>query len=230
MTISLLLLRSWCILYMFPHITKDAIMSMRLPSPIWLSSLGVVLFSALPSRFAPPVDPRLYGGLVWRNIGPFRAGRVTAVSGAIDQPGVFYMAAAIGGLWKTTSAGVTWFPIFDDIKDVASIGAVEVAPSDPNIVYVGSGGVNEGNGLYKSTDAGKSWQHLGLDNTRQIGAILVDPKNPNSLLVAALGSQRTNDDWRGVYRSTDGGKSFTKTLVVDNTVGVWSIAWAFDHP
>src|SRR6266576_7153355 len=107
---------------------------------------------------ASPTAPTLYSGLVWRNLGPFRAGRVAAVSGAIGQPNVFYMGLPLGGVWKTTSAGETWFPIFDDVKEVSSVGAVEVAPSDPNVIYVGmgdlitGGGINEGNGVYKSTD------------------------------------------------------------------------------
>ena len=125
---------------------------------------------------------------------------------------------------------MTWFPVFDSIKDVSSIGSVEVAPSDPNIVYVGSGGVNEGDGVYKSTDAGKSWQHLGMEKTRAIPLMLVDPKNPDVVLMAALGSNRTADGNRGVFRTTDGGKNWTRTLFVDSTTGGQNLAWAFDHP
>src|SRR5204863_8932339 len=108
------------------------------------------------------VDPRLLSGLTWRNIGPFRAGRVSAVSGAIGQPGVFYFGAANGGVWKTTSAGETWLPVFDSITSMSSIGAIEVAPSDPNVIYVGGGDFDSfvdglGDGVYKSIDAGRSW-------------------------------------------------------------------------
>ena len=206
-------------------------MFMRVLSSRWLSGIAVFqvgLFAA--AALHPPVEPHLYSGLRWRNIGPFRAGRVTAVTGTIGLPGVYYMGLPIGGVWKTTSAGVTWFPVFDDIKEVSSIGAVEVAPSDPNIVYVGSGSVNEGNGVYKSTDAGHTWQHLGMDDTRQIPSMLVDPKNPDVVLMAALGSLRTQDDMRGVFRSTDGGKNWKKTLFIDSATGVQDLAWAFDHP
>jgi photosystem II stability/assembly factor-like uncharacterized protein len=199
--------------------------------PLWLSRLSLL---ALPLLVAvsvrAPVEPSLYAGLKWRNIGPFRAGRVSAVTGAVGQPGVYYMGLPIGGVWKTTSAGVTWFPVFDSIKDVSSIGSVEVAPSNPDIVYVGTGGVNEGNGVYKSTDAGKSWQHLGMDQTRAIPLMLVDPGNPDLVLMAALGSSRIADGNRGVFRTTDGGKTWTRTLYVDSTTGAENLAWAYDHP
>jgi hypothetical protein len=173
---------------------------------------------------------QLLAGLKWRNVGPFRGGRVATVAGAVGQPGVFYMGAVLGGVWKTTSAGATWYPVFDSIKDVSSIGAVEVAPSDPNIVYVGTGSTGDGNGMYKSTDAGKTWVHLpGLEDSHQIPAILVDPKNPDLVMASVLGA-RTPSDKRGLYRSTDGGKSWTKTLYVDENTGAQSIAWAEDHP
>ena len=177
------------------------------------------------------MEPNLLAGLKWRNVGPFRAGRVSAVSGAIGQPGVFYMGAVLGGVWKTTSAGAAWYPVFDSIKDVSSIGAVEVAPSDPNVVYVGTGATGDGNGMYKSTDAGKTWQHLpGLEDSRQIPAILVDPHDPNLVMAAVLGNARAAGNARGLFRSTDGGKTWMKTLYVDDTTGVQNVAWAVDHP
>src|SRR2546425_105254 len=153
----------------------------------------LLLVPGLPTTTSTPVAAELLAGLRWRNLGPFRAGRVAAVSGAIGQPGVFYIGLPLGGVWKTTSAGETWFPIMDDVKEVSSVGAVEVAPSDPNVVYVGmgdlitGGGINEGNGVYKSVDAGKTWQHLGLDSTKQIPSILVDPHDPNLVMIAAQG-------------------------------------------
>jgi photosystem II stability/assembly factor-like uncharacterized protein len=180
----------------------------------------------------PPLIPAtLLGGLTWRNVGPFRAGRVSAVSGAVGQPGVFYMGMVLGGVWKTTSAGTTWYPVFDSVKAVSSIGSIEVAPSDPNIVYVGTGSTGDGNGIYKSTDAGKTWRHLpGFEDSGQIPAILVDPHNPNLLLVSVLGSTRAPSDRRGIYRSTDGGETWTRTLAVDANTGTQSLAWAYDHP
>ena len=193
-----------------------------------LATLGVLILIAGSWTFlraAPPVAANLVSGLVWRSIGPFRGGRVAAVSGAVGQSGTFYMGLPLGGVWKTTSAGRTWYPVFDDVKEASSVGSVEVAPSDPNVIYVGmgdlitGGGINEGNGMYKSTDAGKTWQHLGLDDTKQIPAILVDPKNPNLVLIAAQGNVHTHTEQRGVFRSTDGGKTWTKTLYVDNETG-----------
>ncbi len=183
-----------------------------------------------------PVDPRLYAGLVWRNLGPFRGGRVAAVSGAVGQPGVFYAGYPAGGLWKTTSAGTTWFPVFDAITSVSSIGAVDVSLSDPNVIYVGTGdlitggSINEGDGMYKSTDAGHSWRHIGLDQTRQIPTVLVDPHDPNIVLVAAQGNIHAKSEDRGVFRSTDGGATWTKTLFVADSVGIQKLARANDVP
>jgi photosystem II stability/assembly factor-like uncharacterized protein len=199
-----------------------------------LASLPLLALCA--SAAAQTVPSNLYSGMVWRNIGPFRGGRVSAVTGVIGQPGVFYMGLPMGGVWKTTSAGTTWFPIFDSIKEASSVGAIEVAPSDPNVLYVGmgdmitGGGISRGNGVYKSTDAGATWQHLGLDRTDHIPSILVDPRDPNLVMVAAQGDNHAKSDARGLYRSTDGGKTWTKTLYVDDETGVQKIAWAYDHP
>ncbi|MEI6669155.1 MAG: hypothetical protein WCP29_13455 [Acidobacteriota bacterium] len=210
-------------------------MNVRTVSRRWLSSFALVMLGSMMVG-AAPTDPRLFSGLVWRNIGPFRAGRVSAVTGVVGQPGTFYMGLPLGGVWKTTSAGQTWFPVFDAVKDASSVGAIQVAPSDPNVIYVGmgdlitGGGINEGNGVYKSSDAGKTWQHLGLDDTKQIPTILVDPHDPNLVLVAAQGNVHTHTDQRGVFRSTDGGKTWTRTLFVDNETGIQNIGWAHDQP
>ncbi len=132
----------------------------------------------------------LFAGLRWRNIGPFHGGRISAVTGAVGQPGVFYVGAPAGGIWKTTSAGVTWFPIFDQFTNVDSIGAVQVAPSDPSIVYAGTGDSVQGSlgdGMYKSTDAGKTWAHIGLEDTVKVNKIVVDRKDPNLVLASTQG-------------------------------------------
>jgi photosystem II stability/assembly factor-like uncharacterized protein len=194
--------------------------------------IGLLTGAALRS----PIDPHLYGGMVWRNIGPFRGGRVSAVSGAVGIPGTFYAGYPLGGVWKTTGAGVTWTPVFDGVREASSVGAIEVAPSNPDVIYVGmgdlvtGGGINEGNGVYKSSDAGKSWRHLGLEDTRQIPSILVDPHDPNLVLIAAQGNIHVPGPMRGVFRSTDGGRVWSKTLFINDTIGVQKLAWAYDRP
>src|SRR6185295_2541824 len=136
--------------------------------------------SAIAVATAQTVDPSRYGALEWRPIGPFRGGRTVGAAGVVQQPNVFYIGVNNGGVWKTTDYGLTWTPIFDD-QPTQSIGAVAVAPSDPNIIYVGSGeglqrpDLSVGDGIYKSTDAGRTWEHLGLREARQIGAVIVDP-------------------------------------------------------
>ena len=189
-----------------------------------------------PSGISGTVDPSKYAGLVWRNIGPFRGGRVSAVGGAVGQPGVYYAGMPGGGVWKSTNAGISWDPIFDDVKTASAVGAVTVAPSDPNIVYVGlgdgttGGGKNEGDGVYKSTDAGKTWTHMGLEFAKQIPCIIVDPHDPNIVMASVLGDIKTPGQKRGGYRSTDGGKTWTKTLVTDNVTGVQFMSYAYDNP
>jgi len=197
-----------------------------------LIALLAPLVSAPLSRLLaqqPRIDPTLYGGLRWRNIGPFRGGRVNGVTGVPGQPSTFYFGSVGGGVWKTTNAGRTWLPIFDS-QPVASIGAVAVALSNPNIVYVGTGEadmrsqISYGNGMYKSTDAGKTWMHLGLDDTRQIGKVAVDPRNPDIVFVAALGHVYGANPDRGVYRSRDGGATWQKVLFKNNDVGAIDLA------
>jgi photosystem II stability/assembly factor-like uncharacterized protein len=185
---------------------------------------------------ATPVKPSLLAGLVWRNVGPLRGGRIAAVTGAIGQPGTFYVGLPAGGVWKTTSAGETWYPVFDSIKEVSSIGSVEAAPSNPDIIYVGTGDkvtggpYNVGNGVYKSTDAGATWHHIGLDDSRVVPSMLVDPTNPDIVLAAAEGDVNHKSQMRGVYRSTDGGRTWTRTLFVNDSTGIQKIARAFDQP
>ena len=164
----------------------------------------------------------------WRNVGPFRGGRTRAVSGVPSQPNVFYVGAVNGGVWKTTDFGRTWHPIFDQ-QPTGSIGAIEVAPSDPNIVYVGSGeglhrpDLSVGDGIYKSTDAGATWTHLGLRDGQQISQMAIDPHDPNRLLVAVAGHPYGPNPERGIYRSTDGGQSFQKVLAEDDNIGACDV-------
>ncbi len=177
------------------------------------------------------VDPNLYAGLQWRNVGPFHGGRISSVTGVIGDAGTFYMGAPQGGIWKTTSAGVTWFPIFDQEKSVDSVGAIQVAPSTPTIVYAGAGdpiGGSLGNGMWKSTDAGKSWQHIGLEDTVKIDSIVVDPSDPNLVLVSALGDAHHHGG--GVYRSTDGGQTWTNVLKPADYDGTRDLEYAYDDP
>jgi hypothetical protein len=153
----------------------------------------------------------LFSGLRWRMLGPFRGGRVDAVCGVVGRPNEFYFGHVNGGVWKSIDAGRTWMPIFD-AQPVASVGALAVAPSAPDTIYVGTGestlrdSVGYGNGVYKSTDGGKSWTHLGLDDTQHIGKIAVDPRNPNIVFVAAIGHLYAPNADRGVFKSVDGGK------------------------
>src|SRR5262245_11786825 len=191
---------------------------------------SLLIFAIICVALMPPIvmaqqyDPSLYSGLRWRSIGPFRGGRVNAVSGVVGQPETFYFGSVGGGVWKTTNAGRTWIPIFDSAS-AASIGAIAVAPSDPNVVYVGTGeadmrdSIQFGDGMYKSIDAGKTWKHIGLESTRQIGRIIVDPKNPNVVFVAALGHAYGANPDRGVYRSRDGGATWQKVLFKNEDVG-----------
>lgn len=215
---------------------KPAAARFRAPSPgRRVFVVGLVLTVGLCQLcVAQGVDSTQMAGLRWRNIGPFRGGRVSAVTGVPGQSGVFYMGLPQGGVWKTTSAGSTWFPVFDSVKDVSDIGSLQVAPSDPNVVYAGIGEafrtVDDGSGIYRSGDAGKTWERVGLEQTAHVTALLVDPHDANLVLAAGLGKSQIADDQRGVFRSTDGGKSWTKTLYVDDKTGVQHLAWAFDNP
>ena len=185
---------------------------------------AAVLLAFLLGTFVAEAQQDFSAMLRWRNIGPFRGGRVRAVAGVPSQPNVFYFAQVNGGVFKTNDYGRTWQPIFDD-QPTGSVGAIAVSVSDPNVIYVGSGeglhrpDLSVGDGIYKSTDAGKTWTHLGLRDGQQIAAIAVDPRNPDRLLVAVAGHPYGPNEARGVYLSTDGGKTFTKTLSKDDNTG-----------
>ncbi len=201
---------------------------------LWILPASLCLLLLPFALSAQQYDPSMYQELHWRLIGPFRGGRTVAISGVPGQPNVFYMAPNNGGVWKTTDFGRTWNPIFDDQPNndqpTGSIGALAVAPSAPNTIYVGSGeglrrpDLSVGDGIYKSIDAGRTWQHLGqrdgaLRDAEQIASIIVDPKDPNRLFVAAQGHPYGPNPERGIFRSLDGGQTFQKVLYTDENVG-----------
>ena len=180
--------------------------------------------AAQASRIEGPLDASVFAEMRWRNIGPLRAGRTKSAAGHPSQPYTFYIGVCNGGVWKTTDAGRTWQPVFDS-QPTGSIGSLVVAPSDPNVLYVGSGeglgrpDLSVGDGVYKSTDAGKTWTHLGLRDGQQIPNIAVDPANANRLFVAVAGHPYGPNQERGIFRSTDGGQSFQKVLFKDANTG-----------
>jgi photosystem II stability/assembly factor-like uncharacterized protein len=192
-----------------------------LTNPFYLVVFLVTLGSIVSGQ---SFDNRLFSAMKWRTVGPYRGGRTRACAGVPDQPNVFYIGAVNGGVWKTDDYGRTWKSIFDE-QPTGSIGAIAVAPSNPNILYVGSGeglqrpDLSVGDGIYKSTDAGKTWTHLGLRDGQQIPQIAVDPRNPNRLFVAVLGHPYGSNQERGIFRSTDGGQTFQKVLYKDENTG-----------
>lgn len=179
----------------------------------------------------------LYQAMKWRNIGPYRGGRVTTVSGVIGKPNTYYMGSTGGGVWKTTDGGEVWNNVSDGFFNTASVGAIGVSSSDPNVVYVGMGeapvrGVttSHGDGVYKSTDGGKTWKHMGLDKTRQISRVQVHPDNPEVVYVAAQGSPYGATEERGIYRSKDGGKTWELVLHIDEDTGASDMSLDMTNP
>jgi photosystem II stability/assembly factor-like uncharacterized protein len=193
-------------------------------------ALGPLHADAATQQGTGQVNTALFSGMQWRNVGPFRGGRSDAVTGVSGQPGLFYFGAAAGGVWRSADFGSHWAPISDAAR-ITSIGAIAVAPSDPNVIYVGTGesalrgDITFGNGVFKSTDAGKTWHHIGLDDTRQIGAVIVDPHNPDVVLVAAIGHAFGPNEERGVFRTTDGGKTWNRVLYRDQNTGAIDVTF-----
>jgi photosystem II stability/assembly factor-like uncharacterized protein len=191
--------------------------------------------TALLAQSVPPVPPDLFSGQKWRMIGPFRGGRAIAAAGVPGDPNTFYFGAVDGGIWKTTDAGVVWTPIFDK-QSVASIGAIAVAPSDRKIIYAGTGesdirsDLASGDGVYRSTDGGETWQNVGLRDSRQISRIVIDAQNASIVYVGALGHAYGPNDERGVFKSTDGGAHWTKVLDPGSEIGIADLSIASDHP
>ena len=197
--------------------------------------LCAFLFLLSGSAFSQQLDPGLYNGLRWRLVGPHRGGRTVAVTGIEGQPNVYYFGGVGGGVWKTTNGGITWEPIFDS-QPISSIGALAVAPSNPDVIYVGTGeadfrsNLTYGNGVYKSTDAGRTWKNIGLTASRHISRIVIDPRNPDLVYVAAMGSAYGPGAERGVFRSADGGATWQKVLFRDENSGAVDVALDPDHP
>lgn len=198
-----------------------------------MTFLGIICVAQLASA---QIIPKSYlSHLSWRMIGPHRAGRTVGMCGVPSQPNVFYIGVNNGGVWKTTDYGNTWKPIFDD-QNTGSVGDVVVAPSNPNVIYVGSGegiqrpDLSVGDGVYKSTDAGKTWVNLGLHDAQQIGGIAVDAQNENRIFVAALGHPYGPNKERGVYRSLDGGKTFQQVLFINENTGAVQVAIDPNNP
>src|ERR1700684_3467827 len=193
-----------------PH--GDRLISIK-RSSIFLFALVLISCLSVPLAIAQQVDTSILTEMRWRNVGPFRGGRTRAVTGVPSQPNVFYIGAVNGGVWKTNDYGRTWLPIFDK-EPTASIGAIVVSPSDPNIVYVGSGeglhrpDLSVGDGIYKSIDAGKTWTHLGLRDGQQIAWMDVDPRDPNRLFVAVAGHPYGPNTERGLSRSVERAQNF----------------------
>jgi photosystem II stability/assembly factor-like uncharacterized protein len=181
------------------------------------------------------IGPKTYGGMKWRLIGPFRGGRVITVAGVPSQPNTYYFGAVAGGVWRTIDGGNTWDPLFDK-EAVSSIGAIAVSDSDPNILYAGTGeacirgNISFGDGVYKSTDAGKTWTNVGLRDTRHIGAVIIHPTNPDIAYVAALGHAYGPNSERGVFRTRDGGKTWEKVLYLDDRTGAIEVVFDPKNP
>jgi photosystem II stability/assembly factor-like uncharacterized protein len=198
-------------------------------------TLLMALLASAATGNAATVDPGLFQDLHWRSVGPFRGGRVLAVEGDPVDAKRFYFGAVNGGVWRSDDAGRTWQPIFDSVN-VGSIGAIAVAPSNAKVIYVGTGeadmrsDIAQGIGMFRSSDGGATWQEIGLSDTQQIGKILVDPRNPNLVLVAALGHPYGPNAERGVFRSTDGGKHWTKSLYRDENTGAIDMAFEPGNP
>ena len=200
------------------------IRTVRFRSITVIALLAVFTLPVANALRAQQYPPSLYQEMRWRLIGPFRGGRTRAATGVPSQPNLFYIGQVNGGVWKSDDYGRTWNPIFDD-QPTQSIGAIAVAPSDPNIVYVASGeglqrpDLSVGDGIYKSADAGKTWSHLGLGDGQQIPALAIDPRDPNRLFAAVLGHPYGPNEERGIFRSTDGGATWQKVLFKDENTG-----------
>ena len=218
----------------FHVVPNSAVRCAVLALTISVSTLAARADQPTPPKTNSPADG--FSALKLRQIGPFRGGRVGAVTGVPGQPFVYYFGGTGGGVFKTVNGGHTWEPVTDGQINFGSIGSIAVAPSDPNVIYVGTGestirgNASHGDGVYKSVDAGKTWTHVGLEETQQIGQICIDPKNPDLVYVAAMGHMAGPNPERGVFRSKDGGKSWQKVLFKSNNAGAVDLAMDASNP
>jgi len=206
----------------------------RLNLILAVMSVALAVGVVLPLS-AQNYDEKLFNGLKYRLIGPYRGGRALTAVGVPSEPHTYYFGAVAGGVWKTTNGGMTWVPLFDK-QAVSSIGSLAVADSDPNVIYVGTGeacirgNISHGDGVYKSTDAGKTWANIGLKDTRNIGRVIIHPTNPDIVFVAALGHAYGFNEERGVFRTRDGGKTWEKVLYVSDRAGAIDITFNTKNP
>ena len=204
---------------------------------VFLRAAALILLSVFcqSAWAAEQYNESLFKGMKWRSVGPYRGGRVLAVAGVPGDPTTFYFGGVGGGVWRTTNGGHSWTPLFDK-EPISSIGAIAVADSNPSVIYVGSGeacirgNISYGNGVYKSTDGGKTWTNVGLKGTQHIGALIVHPRNPDIVYVAALGHAYGPNPDRGVYRTLDGGKNWEKVLYKDDHTGAIDVVFDPHNP
>ncbi|HEX2599649.1 MAG TPA: hypothetical protein VHL05_12790, partial [Terriglobales bacterium] len=208
----------------------------RIPRLAILLLCSLIVLLLLTSAFAADqYNEALFHGMKWRSIGPYRGGRVLAVTGVPSDPNTFYFGGVAGGVWRSSNAGLSWEPLFDK-EPISSIGAIAVSDSNPNVIYVGTGeacirgNISYGNGVYKSTDGGKTWTNLGLKDTQHIASVIVHPRNPDIAYVAALGHAYGPNVERGIFRTTDGGKTWEKVLFKDEKTGAIDVVFDPHNP
>ena len=207
---------------------------------VLLLVLPVLMYGQRKKKNQPQyekIDTELFSGLKWRNIGPYRGGRSVTSTGVVGDPMTYYMGGTGGGVWKTTNAGITWKNISDGFFKTGTVGAIAVSESDPNVIFVGMGehairGVmtSSGDGVYRSTDAGRTWTHVGLENSQHISDVVIHPSNPDLVFVTVQGPQYGASSERGVYKSTDGGDSWKQVLQVGPEVGASSLSMDHTNP
>src|SRR5579875_1570464 len=203
-------------------------------SAVVVCAIFLAILFCSPAARAQQEQKSPFAGLHWRLIGPYRGGRVEAAAG-VPGTNTYYFGSVDGGVWRSDDAGQSWHPLFDK-EPVQSIGAIAIAPSDPNVIYVGTGepclrgDISYGDGVFKSTDGGKSWAHIGLDDTQHIASIIVDPRNPDIVMVAAIGHAFGPNADRGVFRSADGGKTWQKVLFKDDKTGADDLVFDPTNP